>query len=256
MATLRATVAWISVPRVGSCETGAMATPKHIVATTLRRAGLVVRRTRTADPWYAVTQHVTAQSPVVFDVGANIGETTLRCARALPHADIHAFEPSPATFEQLSAACASLRKVRLVNAAMGPAVGTMALHENDSSNMTSFLLPTEHAWGSVVKQTDVPVETVDSYCDKHEIERLAVLKTDTQGYDLAVLHGASGMLSAGRIDMLLIELVFAPLYEDMPRFDELISFALDQGFRLVGFYDTGYRHGLAAWADALFVRAP
>ena len=50
--------------------------------------------------------------------------------------------------------------------------------------------------------------------------------------------------------------MFAPLYEDMPRFDELISFVLDQDFRLVTFYDTGYQHGFAAWTDALFLRAP
>ena len=43
------------------------------------------------------------QPRVIFDVGANIGQTSARLAALFPDASIHAFEPVAASFAQLSA---------------------------------------------------------------------------------------------------------------------------------------------------------
>jgi FkbM family methyltransferase len=44
--------------------------------------------------------------------------------------------------------------------------------------------------GAVVAETPVTVTTLDEYCAANGIERIDLLKNDTQGYELEVLRGA------------------------------------------------------------------
>jgi hypothetical protein len=78
------------------------------------------------------------------------------------------------------------------------------------------------------------------------------LKSDTQGYDLEVLRGASRMLSEKRIALIYLEVTFSRIYQGSPRFDEVYGFLADHGMALVSFYDMIYQHKLLSWTDALF----
>src|SRR5688500_4768537 len=56
---------------------------------------------------------------VVFDVGANVGQTAQEIVSAFPSARVFAFEPVPSTFRQLEASVAPYPAVICVNAALG-----------------------------------------------------------------------------------------------------------------------------------------
>ena len=43
----------------------------------------------------------------------------------------------------------------------------------------------------------VDVTTIDLFCAEHRIERINLLKIDTEGHDLDVIRGASNMLRRG-----------------------------------------------------------
>ena len=58
----------------------------------LRRFG---RRRKELDPYLATRELVTADAPVIFDVGANVGATARRYRALYPRATIHCFEPYP-----------------------------------------------------------------------------------------------------------------------------------------------------------------
>ncbi len=47
--------------------------------------------------------------------------------------------------------------------------------------------------------------TLDNYADQEELDRLALVKIDTEGHDLAVLRGAHGLLAERRISTLQFE---------------------------------------------------
>jgi len=177
-------------------------TAKAALATLLRRSGLVVTRTRSTDPWYAVAGLLRDEKPVIFDVGANVGQTATHCAKTLPGSEISCFEPSPSTFDQLNTVVGGLSNVHAFNAGMGSQDGKLRLRENTNSVMSSFLLPGPAAWGSVVRESLVDVWTVDGFSEKHRIERVTVLKTDTQGFDLEVLRGAEQMIRGSALDMI------------------------------------------------------
>jgi FkbM family methyltransferase len=194
-----------------------------------------------------------AAAPVIFDVGANTGQTVIALKSLYPGATIHSFEPSPSVFQQLSAAVSNYPDVRLNNFALGSCAGEQKFLENTSTDMSSFLEPDKECWGTIVRTPVVKIASVDDYCTEHGIARIDLLKVDTQGFDLEVLKGASGMMKQGRIALVLVELTFCELYRNAPAVDEIMKFLREYRFNLVAFYDMHYKHDVADWCDGLFV---
>jgi FkbM family methyltransferase len=194
--------------------------------------------------------------PVVFDVGANIGQSILTFKGLLPRCVVHSFEPSPAVFRRLEDYTRGVRNVRKVNTAVGAENGEILLLENEDSELSSVLRPGTPGWGSIVRETHVEMITLDAYCATNIVERVDLLKIDTQGNDLAVLMGSRDLLAAGRIGAVLIEVIFTHWYDGAPTFDEIYMFLVDRGFRLVSLYNCQTYEGAMRWADVLFVRSP
>ena len=192
--------------------------------------------------------------PIVFDIGANCGQTVRKLRQILPHATIHSFEPSPRTFAKLQESCQGMRGVNLWNTGMGSAVGELTFHENELSELSSFLPLGEEGWGKVERKVSVPVDTVDHFCEINGIEKIDILKTDTQGYDLQVLKGADGLLSEGRVGLIYTEIILGATYENAATFDELYALMRQHDYRLVTFYRISYRDNMASSTDALFAR--
>lgn len=192
-------------------------------------------------------------SPLVFDVGANNGQTVRELLHKLEHPAIHSFEPNEVAFAQLSKEYAGQKNLHLNNTALGAEPGQRPFFENSASDMSSFLPLGPQGWGTVRDGRTVTVSTVEGYCRELGIQRIDLLKSDTQGFDLEVLKGAANMLETNSVHLVYIEITFAKLYENLPRFDQIYGFVADRGFELVSFYDMHYLNGRAGWADALFV---
>ena len=195
-------------------------------------------------------------SPVIFDVGANVGQSITRFRCLWPQSVIHAFEPGRTSFSELQRRTAGAERVHLNHAAVGASAGWHEFQENSQGNMSSFLNLSQDAWGTIVDRYQVRVTTVDLYRAERSIPRVDILKIDTQGFDLQVLHGARGSLEQGHVRFVLLELNFASLYEGQARVDDVFRFLMDREMRLVGIYDFHFVHDLAGWADALFVWIP
>lgn len=190
--------------------------------------------------------------PVVFDVGGNAGQSIAQLKQVLPTAEIHSFEPSASTFAVLSSNAGSYPDVHLVNAGVGAVTGSSTLFENENSETSSFLRPLETWWGEVVAESDVDVVALDDYCAAKGLDHIDLLKTDTQGFELEVLKGARGLMQSRSIRLILLEVIFAQLYEGAPSFDVIFRLLSDNGFELVSFYDLVVREGRLSWGDALF----
>jgi FkbM family methyltransferase len=202
---------------------------------------------------WADMKHVVGQNPMVFDVGANEGQTVETIKVNWPRATIHAFEPGPDAFAVLQRHASRFEGVILNNAAVGSAPGTLPLIENSQSEMSSFLPLGRAGWGRELRRTPVQVVTLDDYCARQGIDSIDVLKCDTQGYELEVFRGAERLMTAGRIRMVYFEVTFNDLYQGLPSLDELWRFLSDRSYRLVSFYHTRYHERLASWTNALFL---
>jgi FkbM family methyltransferase len=191
--------------------------------------------------------------PLVFDVGANMGQTVQAFRKAFRDPQIHSFEPSPVSFDLLRMNTATIPDVHVWNRALGSSRGQMTLQENNTPEMTSFLPLSNFGWGSVIKQTRVDVDTVDAFCLEQHIDRIDILKSDTQGFDLEVFKGAERMFQQNRIGVVFSEIIFNDMYKNLPSVSQIFDFLISHNFVLVSFYELAYQEGLASWADALFV---
>jgi FkbM family methyltransferase len=219
--------------------------------------GYSVRRVPTGDvtgydPFEDMRRLTSSGRPVVFDVGANTGQSVQRFRGYFRNPEIHSFEPGEEAFEKLTKHTQGLGGVHIANDGLGAVREMRTFVENELSDMSSFLEPGEDAWGSITRRRALQLDTVDDYCNRAGIGHIDILKSDTQGYDLEVLRGASKLLRDKRIDLIYLEVIFSKMYHGSPRFDEVYAFLADYGMTLVSFYDMHYQHDLLSWTDALF----
>lgn len=176
------------------------------------------------DPYADMQRFVRSENPLIFDVGANVGQTAETFRKRFKTAEIHCFEPGKEPFRELKTKADKMAGVKTVNSALGARREVRTFNENDVSVMSSFLDLGKDGWGSVARRVEVEVDTVDEYCGRAAIPHIDILKSDTQGYDLEVLRGANEMLAAGKIDLVYLELTFSDMYKGLPRFDEIHRF--------------------------------
>jgi FkbM family methyltransferase len=165
----------------------------------------------------AVLEHLRQQrsstTQTVFDVGANRGAYTDLVLKLLPDAQVHAFEPNPAVYEQLKTRFASEPRVRCLRLALGAYEGRAVLYgiagepANSSLSGLSSLTKRDlrdrgHSMDAVA---EVEVGTADSYCKQNGITRIDLLKLDTEGHELDVLAGAEGILQSGTVNAVQFE---------------------------------------------------
>ncbi len=188
---------------------------------------------------------------VIFDVGANIGQSALWYARSFPEAVIFAFEPFQLIYEEL---VRSVRRNDQIHCEH------MALMDRTGEIRAPSISNPLHQSGKVISSTVgesfecVTVQTVDSFAKEREIEHIHILKTDTEGFDLQVLSGASRMLERRKISCILTE---ATLFEDdgdHTSLSKLKTVLHGYSFYLHGFYDLHYgaHDGRLEYFNALF----
>lgn len=128
-----------------------------------------------------------------LDVGACHGIFSLAFVQGRPEARALAVEPSPAAFEILAANAArnGLANLAMAQAALGESTGEIRMRP--SWHHLEALAEGEGGEGSVA----VPVRSLDSLCAELDF-RPDLIKVDVEGFELAVLRGAQGILRLER----------------------------------------------------------
>lgn len=140
---------------------------------------------------------------IVFDVGANIGQSAANYSRWFPSAQIFCFEPASHPFSVLSAGVGSQRNVRCFKLALSSKSGTGRLFLQGRDHAMSTLNATSET--SVATAEDTEMTTLDEFCEREGIPRISFLKIDAEGHDLEVLLGADGLLRAMSVDLIQVE---------------------------------------------------
>lgn len=148
------------------------------------------------------------------------------------------FDPDVEECKRLETYYAGRDEVRLVPVGLGETTGTATLYMTKDPGGYS-LLPTvkdivdRHPaldGGKIVGTSTVDVTTLDSWCKAEGVDRVDVIKIDTQGSELSILKGAEKTLE--NVQAIEVEVEFNPLYEDVPLFGEIDRFLRDRGFVL------------------------
>ena len=205
---------------------------------------------------------VSQNNPVCFDIGANRGQTIGLLQDCYPHPVIHAFEPSSTTYAALDSQSFGLN-VYLHRLALGAQVGVAEFRNYKQSELSSFLpMNTDKAENifaeeEMVLAESVQVNTLDRFCSEQGIEKIDLLKIDTQGFELQVLHGGISLFRDQRIGAVLLELNFSSLYEGQSDPLKILDFLRTHNMRLIDYYEKERARGKElSWTTALFVSYP
>jgi len=196
----------------------------------------------------------------VIDVGANVGQFAVACAKIFSGVTIHSFEPLPGCVERLKRNVARLRDVHVYPLALGAEGGEVTMHINSHSHSSSILALGERhrrAFPGAREIGDIKVKmsTLDLEMKSMSLERPVLLKLDVQGYETLVLEGAAETLD--KVDYVLLEASFRPMYQGEGAFMDIAKTMEDRGFeflRPVGWLSDPH-NGEVLQIDALFVKS-
>ena len=140
----------------------------------------------------------------LFDVGANDGEYLQAALNVLGNkVKAFSFEPQSSSLEILRSRFARNELVQIRDVALGSEAGSAELFFSGDRESTASLHEVRTL--SSLRSETVRVTTIDRFCADEDVSHIDILKIDTEGHEMDVLLGASGMLGSNRISSIQFE---------------------------------------------------
>lgn len=184
----------------------------------------------------------TTQPRAVIDVGANVGQFASWIRGSGFGGPIISFEPQPEEHAALRAAAERDPEWTVApRCALGSTDGTAQIHiagNSESSSMLEMLdLHKDNAPSSAyVGSLETPVRRLDDMLESLGFDPTnALLKVDTQGFEVEVLRGATSSLPV--IAAAHVELSLAPLYDGQALASEIFALFGAAGLELTSIND-------------------
>lgn len=192
---------------------------------------------------------------ILFDIGANVGQTCIQMHTVFPNTVIHSFEPIDETFASLVNNTSHIPHVCCHNYAMGSKSG----HTNIMCipySLTNSIKTGAHDNEPDAVEARIEVKTVDEFCEDNGIKKIDLLKTDTEGYELEVLKGCSKMLSSNKVSAVLSEVTFDENNTLHTHFGVINDYLSSLDYLPCGFYDMRslmFQAKFGSYCNALWV---
>lgn len=205
---------------------------------------------------------------VIFDVGANIGQSVIEFKGKRPNAVIYSFEPASENFEKLEKVAKQYENCYIFKSGLGATDNRLELTLYADTGSNSFIpIDVEsvavklHTHPKVnrflskeIKSEICDITTLDTFCGKNGIDDIDLIKIDVQGFENDVLDGAKDAIANKKIKIILIEIIFDDQYGGNS-FYNIESRLLKHGYVL---YDISHIYkdinvGMTSQVDAVYV---
>ena len=239
---------------------------KHELRRVVHRFGVDVVRYPLHDPLVRTVKLLDHHRVnCVIDVGANDGGFATAIRELGYTGRILSFEPLQGPFDSLRRKAISDGNWSAMRCAVGDAKGEVTINVSGNAGLSSSVLPMLESHTDVAPNSRyVGTETVRQERLDVLLPELGVnpnirtfLKIDVQGYEKAVLDGASALFANSSIVGLQLELSLVPLYAGAMTYREGLDRAEGLGMTLMGldpvFADP--KSGQLLQADAVFFTA-
>jgi 2-O-methyltransferase len=200
-----------------------------------------------------IRQCVGRDDPIIVEVGANCGQTTVEMLKAMPRATIYAFEPDPRAIAKFRAAITH-PSVHLYECAIGAVNGTTSFHQSSGGEdlpdyskgwdqSGSIRRPNSHLkvwpWVKFERQITVPIMTLDAWSELHHVAKADFIWADVQGAESDLVEGAARFLRSSRYlyteysndEWYEGQITLAGLLEKLPDFDLVMRYPMDALFQ-------------------------
>jgi len=157
--------------------------------------------------WCANWRGILAECDLVIDVGANVGQTVKFMRSRGARGKIICYEPNPEAARRLAQLGDDHVEVRQCALSDQPGEQDFFIRKEDEKS--SLLLEKDGERGQALKVKVCRLDefALDAY---HNV----FLKIDAEGHDLAVIRGATGVLS--RVNWVMMEVIHTPRYHGEP----------------------------------------
>jgi FkbM family methyltransferase len=173
----------------------------------------------------------------VVDVGGYIGSFSYAIHTLLPKARIYSFEPIQNNYDQLMENMENIPSFYAFNTALGDQRGEVDFFMNEFSPSSSMLpmerlLKDNYPYAANSTKVKVKIAKLDDFLVEINLVSPVILKIDVQGYEEAVLRGATETLK--RTDVIILEVSYQPLYLRQGTFNEIYKLLIENGFEFKG----------------------
>ena len=207
---------------------------------------------------YKLNQNSLNNSNVIFDVGANIGLTTIKFKKSNNSATIYSFEPVKKTFEILKDTL-KVDNIFPYNIAFGSQNTTSMIKVYENSVLNSLIDDSLiMSNNSAYTKQNIEIQTIDYFCSINNIKEIDILKIDTEGYDYEVLLGAENLIKDKKVNFIFFEFFEIGNKLNTNSSGSLISindYLTENGYRFITFYtDTVFSNSKVGVYNALYMK--
>ena len=196
---------------------------------------------------------ITKPEPVIFDVGANKGQSITRYKKLFQNPIIHSFEPNINEVNILKQKYINDKNLYLNNVAVGDKKGNLEININAVTGHSSFrnLIPNTTRIKKrsnlmkiddknyTTKKVNAEIITLDDYVNEKNLTNIDILKIDTQGFEDKVLLGAQNLLKNNKIKLIQLVLIFSEIYENPPNIYDVEKTLIPNNYKLFGIANGG-----------------
>jgi FkbM family methyltransferase len=210
---------------------------------------------------------IRSDTPIIVDVGANVGQTLSRLKKIFPESTMHCIEPVPEHYADLKEIAKYYDDAYTYNTALGDKNEIREFNVNQHQPMlSSFYELNENSQDSIAinnpeashinfldnEKISVQSKTLDTWATENNITRIDMLKMDTQGSEPEILAGGVNVLN--NTNIIVTELMFYDLYKKQNSFYDIESIILPLGFELfdIGYVSKNPLTGRTDWVDVIY----
>jgi FkbM family methyltransferase len=164
---------------------------------------------------------------IIFDVGANIGQSVDRFRKYQQKSKIFSFEPDPNVYKVLELKKKNDPNLFTHNIALCSNKKKSILYTQDNSAESSLLKMNTNKLNSNIP-IKIKCDTIFSFCKKNKIKKIDILKIDTQGSEYNIIKGCGNFLK--NIFIIEAEIIFNNVWKNSPSISQLEIFLKKYGF--------------------------
>jgi len=194
-------------------------------------------------------------APVIVECGAHTGDDTVEMARLWPAGSIHAFEPVPHLFEELTKRMAAFSNTQCYRLAVSGESGVkrMFISGGSSDASSSLLTPADHLQShpdvTFNEDIDVPTTTFGEWARQTAVDVVDLFWLDMQGAEFPSMLGSPDLIGGARA--IHTEVSTRETYKGVAQYTEVREWMESIGFRVAAeAIPPGWDMG-----NVLFVRA-
>ena len=183
-----------------------------------------------------VLEQYVKEGDVVIEAGANMGSETLLLSRLTGKGKVYGFEPNPYRFDRLktNVSINELTNVEVFEMAIGEKNGDISFHIYPK-NFCNAGMSSKYMDTPLTRKITVPQQTLDSFVESHNINKVDFLKMDIQGAEMDLLAGAATMIAKYKpiifLEALQIYNDIQAMYAELAKYGYTVHNISDEGTR-------------------------